>query len=109
VDYLVHRSVGGSGGIFRGWTHLLPPYQIRWVSVISLTRLRRCLFKLKISTPQKLNQLYYFVEETVASCFISQYSKLSARASQLASMMLVELPTVLHASTPSLDSIRTRT
>ena len=28
----------------------------------------------------------------------SQYSRLSARASQLASMMLVELPTVLHWS-----------
>ncbi len=106
---VVRRSVGGSGGIFRGRTHLLPLYQTRWVSLISLTRLRRCLFQLKISTPQKLNQLCYLVEEPTAFCFSSQYSRLSARASQLASMILVELPTVLHSSTLSLDSIRTRT
>ena len=43
------------------------------------------------------------------ACLISQYSILSATASQLASMMLVELPTVRQFSLPSLDSMSTRT
>jgi len=40
--------------------------------------------------------------------FNKAYSRLSARACQLASMMLVELPTVLQARRPSLESISTR-
>jgi hypothetical protein len=40
---------------------------------------------------------------------VSQYSRLSASASQDASMMLVELPTVRQRSVPSVDSIKTRT
>ena len=52
-----------------------------------------------------ISSIFYFPP----FCFSNQYSKPSARASQLASMMLVELPTVRHSSTPSLDSIRTRT
>ena len=39
---------------------------------------------------------------------MSTYSRLSARACQLASMMLGELPTVLQTCWPSLESISTR-
>jgi hypothetical protein len=39
---------------------------------------------------------------------MSTYSRLSARACQLASMMLGELPTVLQMRSPSLESINTR-
>jgi len=40
---------------------------------------------------------------------MSQYSRASERASQLASMMLVEQPTVFQARLPSVDSMSTRT
>ena len=54
-----------------------------------------------------------FIERTL--CFIkpdfftNQYSRLSARASQLASIILAELPTALHSRSPSLDSMSTLT
>lgn len=44
-----------------------------------------------------------------ADFFSSQYSRLSAKASQLASIIFSELPTVLHWCWPSPDSINTRT
>src|SRR5512136_1601523 len=44
-----------------------------------------------------------------ADFFRSQYSRLSAKASQLASIMFSELPTVLHWCWPSPDSINTLT
>ena len=53
---VIHRSVGSSGGIFREATHLLSPYQTRCVPVITLTLLHHRLFKLKVSTPPKVNQ-----------------------------------------------------
>ena len=43
-----------------------------------------------------------------AYLWMSTYSRLSAKACQLASMMLGELPTVLHVCSPSLESISTR-
>ena|GEM_PF-1371985 len=46
---------------------------------------------------------------TPSPCLCSQYSRLSASASQDASMMSVELPTVRQMWTPSVDSIKTRT
>gem|GEM_PF-3555394 len=45
----------------------------------------------------------------LADFLSSQYSRLSARASQLAWMMLLELPTVRHWFSPSLDSMSTLT
>lgn len=53
-------------------------------------------------------ELVYHIHPWLSNAFSRAYSRLSASACQLASMMLLELPTVLHVCSPSLESMSTR-
>ena len=88
----------------------LGPRRRKEVSTSSKIRLRSCL-RVPACAGMVLEK-WTLLENCTGMDYLllmSQYSRLSAMASQLASIILAELPTVVHSSSPSVQAIRTLT